>query len=282
MNKTIPGIALAGVCALLAACAAVDPQNVGRGQYLQYTNGTDVLIESEAPRAGFLNCANSAYQLIQANKALEGHMKCAEAPSTQPLPYSYRARNVKGVADQVLQSSPYVVRARTSAICAASVAGTRKQEKTEILEDNCGEAPVAKAPAAATPARAAAPAAPVAATRAAVGQTRRYFRMGLADDPLVLIALKDEAECLAYQRATELQIPSNPNLGLVKFECVSADAGGAFRYRATVQDELMGEPMPLAAKTELMCLSALAELKKVMVEGVGRPRYGVPEKCSAL
>ena len=187
MNKTIPGIALAGAAALLAACAAVDPQNVGKGQYLQLTSGADVLVESEAPRAGFLNCANSAYQAMQADKALEGRLKCADTPSAQALPFSYRARNTKSVAaDHVLQSSPYVVRARTSAICAASLAATRKEEKMEILEDNCAEVPGAKAPAAVAPL-------PAKSAQGTQKGQRRFLQMGTASDTLVQIAMKDES-----------------------------------------------------------------------------------------
>ncbi|MEJ8857399.1 hypothetical protein WKW79_22695 [Variovorax robiniae] len=124
---------------VLAGCAAMDGQGVGNGQYFQVLDKAgSVISESDAPKKGFQNCPNSAYEAMRSEPTLSGRVRCAVEPSRESLPYMFSARNTKSVgADQVLPTSAFVVRSRTAAICAAVLKATSAEEKVVILEDRC-------------------------------------------------------------------------------------------------------------------------------------------------
>lgn len=257
--------------ALLTACAGIDPKNVGQGQYLQYVQGDAVLLESEAPKAGFQNCSNSAYQAMQSNKALEGHLKCAAVATAQPLPFTYRARSLATTAaDHVLPSSPYIVRTKTSFICAQSMGEVRKQEKMEIVEDHCdftnSTVPTA-------------PAMPTSAAPSSASAPRRYFGMTANGELMAQLAWRSEAECLEYARATGEILKANKGAADIKVRCSNIDASTQLKFSAVAKDELLGSDLAVAAKTDLLCLSAITELGKEKVAGLERMRFTVPAAC---
>ncbi len=124
----------------------MDPQHIGNGQYLQVISGSEVVFETDTSASGLENCSNSAYALIQADPALKGKVRCALSSAASSLPYSYKAHNtMTATADHVRQSSPYMVRTKTTLLCTTSMANTRAQPKTVVLEDHCGGVPSAEA-----------------------------------------------------------------------------------------------------------------------------------------
>jgi hypothetical protein len=54
-----------------------------------------VISESDAPKNGFQNCPDTAYQVIQGNSGLAGRVKCAAESTQDPLPCTFSARNTK-------------------------------------------------------------------------------------------------------------------------------------------------------------------------------------------
>ncbi|CAN7783232.1 hypothetical protein LJR175_008305 [Variovorax sp. LjRoot175] len=265
MHATLLRIAALGGCLALAACSTIDPQQVGQGQYMQVMNGTDVLLESDASRAGFQNCANSAYQLMQGNKDLQGRIKCAAEPTTQALPFTYRVRNSKSTAgDHVLPSSAYLVRSRTSVICASSLAATAKEEKTEVFDDRCAGGTASTMPPA----------------TASTGGKGRFFNMASEGQLLLQIAMTSEAQCADYFSATRKQLAEAPPATKFDFFCAAGDSSDRLRFKAAIQDDDLGSPLAIAAKTELICLNAVAEIVKIMVPAIQRARYSTTASCS--
>ena len=265
MHVTLLRIAALGGCLALAACSAIDPQQVGQGPYMQVMNGPDVLLESDASRAGFQNCANSAYLLMQGTQDLQGRIKCAAEPTTQVLPFTYRVRNSKSTAgDHVLPSSAYLVRARTSVICASSLAATAKEEKTEVFDDRCAAGTASTMP----------------ALTASTGGKGRFFNMASQGELLLQIAMTSDAQCAEYFNATRRQQAEAPPASKFDFFCAAADASGRLRFKAAIQDDYLGSPLAIAAKTELICLNAVAEIGKIMVPSIQRARYSTTAGCS--
>lgn len=265
MHVTLLRFAGLGVCLALAACSAIDPQQVGQGQYMQVMNGTDVLLESDASRAGFQNCSNSAYQLMQGNRDLQGRIRCAVEPTTQALPFTYRVRNSKSTAaDHVLPSSAYLVRSRTSVICASSLAATAKEEKTEVFEDRCAGGTASAMPPATV----------------STGGKGRFFNMASEGQILLQIAMTSEAQCADYFSATRKQLSEAPPATKFDFFCAGGDASGRLRFKAAIQDDYLGSPLMIAARTELICLNAVAEMVKIMIPTIQRARYSTTASCS--
>jgi len=130
--------ALAGALAVLAGCGVTDPQRVGNGAYLQITEGETVLVESDASNAGFQNCRDAAYQLLETQPSLAGSVKCAEDKTHQPMRYHFRAQEIRSAdGGRISPGAPYTVRTLTAARCKSMLAGVRKREKTRILEARC-------------------------------------------------------------------------------------------------------------------------------------------------
>jgi len=130
-RRPIRCLAGAALLAGLAACASVGP---GDGQYLQILQGSEVVLETDTSGAGLLNCATTATQTMQVVPALQGRLRCSPAPTTSPLPYSYKARRIQ---DGAGQREPYLVRAKTAQLCSESMASDRSNDRLQVVEDHC-------------------------------------------------------------------------------------------------------------------------------------------------
>ena len=129
--------AVFSVVTLLSACA-VDPQSVGSGQYLQLLQSGKVVLETDTSNAGMLNCPNTAYRLMQEQPAMVGQVKCSSQPTSDPLPFSFRAHRQLTESDEYRRATPYLTRTATSQLCVSNRQATSKLEKTVVLEDRCG------------------------------------------------------------------------------------------------------------------------------------------------
>lgn len=118
----------------LAACATTAP-NVGEGRYLLVSVGGKVVAEIDTGTGGMASCANQV--AMTGNRNPQVTMHCAAEPAKVPLAYSYRAHQQTRESDGFKPSSPYWVRADSSARCATMREATRRSEKTVILEDRC-------------------------------------------------------------------------------------------------------------------------------------------------
>lgn len=76
------------------------------------------------------------------------------------------------------------------------------------------------------------------------------------------------------------QPSSGLKAGRVEAGCSVKDESPGLRYRATLRDELMGNPLTVAARTELLCRAAVTELGKQVVAGVNQPRFAVTTACA--
>lgn len=128
------------MCIELVGCA-VQPgsASVGNGRYLQVLNGAEVVYEMDVVAAGHKNCPNQVGFIVQQNPKISA--RCAHEPTTQSMPFSFKAHIQTNVQDEFKPSSPYVVRLSTSARCKTAMEATRAQEKTVILENHCGLPP---------------------------------------------------------------------------------------------------------------------------------------------
>jgi len=142
VNKELVSIAVC--CGLFGCAMQPSPTSVGNGRYLQGLVGTEVMFEMDVVAAGHMNCPNQVGMLVQQNPKISG--RCAHEPTTQPMPYSYKAHFQTNTGDEVRPSSPYVMRWHTSALCSAGRAATAAQPKAVILEDHC-DSPSTFAPA---------------------------------------------------------------------------------------------------------------------------------------
>lgn len=130
---------LAGMLLVSTGCGVTDPQRVGSGAYLQIREGETVLVESDTSNAGFQNCRDAAYQLLETQPSLAGSVKCAEEKTHQPMRYHFRAQEIRSAdGGRVSPGAPYTVRTQTAARCRSMLAGVRKRDKTRILEARCG------------------------------------------------------------------------------------------------------------------------------------------------
>lgn len=151
------------MCIELVGCA-VQPgtsTSVGNGRYLQILNGAEVVYEMDVVAAGHRNCPNQVGFILQQNPKLSA--RCAHEPTTQAMPFSFKAHIQTNVQDEFKPSSPFVVRLSTSARCKAAMEATRAQEKTVILENHCGLPPNGASPGTPTTAAATVPATAVPA-----------------------------------------------------------------------------------------------------------------------
>ena len=110
---------------------------IGSGQYLQFSNGSAVIAETDTTSAGLMNCPNQANLAVQQNPVLAGKVKCAAGPATETLAFSFKAHNQSTESDGLKRSSPFVTRASTSALCKKMRDATKAQQSTVILEDRC-------------------------------------------------------------------------------------------------------------------------------------------------
>jgi hypothetical protein len=129
--------------ALLVGCESMplmDPHSVGKGRYLQFFDqGGRVIAETDTHMAGLMSCPNQAYLAIQKNPSISGLLRCSEQSLSGVLPFYFLAHRQHSESDGYLRSSPYMVRAMTSQLCASLRQETSKMEKTVILENNCKE-----------------------------------------------------------------------------------------------------------------------------------------------
>ena len=137
-----PLLAMASISLVGCAGSAFDPESVGQGRYLQFLQGTRVVVEVDTSNAGMMDCSHQAYLSMQQAPTLKGRAKCSFQPTSDPLPFSYRAHRQLNESDGFRPSSPYLTRTLTSQVCVTMRRATSALEKTVILEDHC-DAPVA-------------------------------------------------------------------------------------------------------------------------------------------
>ena len=116
------------------------------------------MLETDTSNAGLLNCPNTAYRLMQGQPAMAGQVKCSSQPTSDSLPFFFRAHRQLTESDEYKRSTPFMTRTATSQLCATNRQTTSKLEKTVILEDKCGSpvTSVAPQPQSALPSKAAA------------------------------------------------------------------------------------------------------------------------------
>jgi len=253
--------------AALAACAGIDPQHVGNGQYLQILAGTDVVLETDTSALGLLNCSDSAYLAMQIDASLKGRLRCAGSPATSPLPYSYKARSTQTVAaDHVLQSSPSLVRAKTSQLCRASLASSRADSKVEILEDHCaGQVQTGQA------ADGGAAQAPPAA---------RYFAMRHEGKLVTQVDMANGDQCQELLDATAKEAAGNAAMKAMAFDCTAQSQATGLSFRAVLRDQLYDTPHEVATLTQQLCDLSVAQLMKSVTPQINQPRFAVVRACA--
>jgi hypothetical protein len=259
-NQYFRCFALAAVFAL-GACANVDRQKVERSGYLQVIDDAGVLLETEASRS---NCETMA-RIMQVHDSAKGRLRCASRPTDDLMPFSYRSRGMKSATtDHMRPSMTYLVRARTSTQCELSLAGARRNEKLEILEDKCGEARAATD------------------SSASGGLHGRYFSMWSNRELHLQIALGSVRECLEYLRTVETLRQEKIAQTGTRLECMRTDAGSKLQHRITVHDDVDGTQLTIAARSVALCENSAAEFKQIMIEGSKRPRYSARGVCAEL
>ena len=127
-------------CALVSACAMLDPQDVGSGGYHQVFQGTQITSEIDLSGTGLKSCHQSAYEIMQKNPSLKGRVRCAVQSAGDQLPFTFLAHNqMTPQSDEKHITNPFLHRALTSQTCQAMLNARKAQEKMVIVEDRCAK-----------------------------------------------------------------------------------------------------------------------------------------------
>lgn len=125
-------LALAGT-GLVAGCATLGSEE---GRYLQVVSNGRVVTEIDTGAGGMASCGNQL-AMLNTNRAPGMSFKCSPTQTSDPLPFMFRAHQMRRESDGFKPSSPYWVRTDTKLRCTRVRNDTAKQEKTVILDDRC-------------------------------------------------------------------------------------------------------------------------------------------------
>ena len=130
-------LAIAAVMSLTACAIAPAPGIMGNGHYKQTYNKDGRLLSEVDVLVGLTPCSSEASNDMRSYPGIV--VKCAHAPSTDPLPYKTTIHIQTGMSDGYRPSSPFTVRWAEAASCKSYAESQRKRFKTVVLEESCGQ-----------------------------------------------------------------------------------------------------------------------------------------------